>query len=102
VFSVVREYQFDMLVCSVTFVSHSVDFYTNSGSAVTNIVRKVYPFWVVLFYFQIRTCSRYITTKNHFKQYFSYIVVVSFIGGGSRSTRRKSPTCRKSFTDFIT
>jgi hypothetical protein len=52
------------LVCSVTFVSHSVDFYTNSGSAVTNIVRKVYPFWVVLFYFQIRTCSRYITTKN--------------------------------------
>jgi len=26
-----------------------------------------------------------------FKQYFSYIVEVSFIGGGNRSTRRKPP-----------
>jgi len=31
-----------------------------------------------------------------FQQYFSYIVAVSFIGGGNRSTRRKPPTCRKS------
>jgi hypothetical protein len=35
----------------------------------------------------------------HFQQYFSYIVSVSFIGGGNR---RKSPTCRKSLTNFIT
>jgi hypothetical protein len=34
--------------------------------------------------------------KCHFQQYFSYIVVVSFIGGGNRRNRRKSPTCRKS------
>jgi hypothetical protein len=26
-------------------------------------------------------------------QHFSYIVAVSFIGGGNRSTRRKPPTC---------
>jgi len=32
----------------------------------------------------------------HFQQYFSYIVAVSFIGGGNRRTRRKSPTCCKS------
>jgi hypothetical protein len=38
---------------------------------------------------------------RHFQQYFSYIVTVSFIGGGNRSTRRKSPTCRKSPTNFI-
>ena len=25
---------------------------------------------------------------RHFKQYFSYFVAVSFIGGGNRSTRR--------------
>jgi len=31
---------------------------------------------------------------------FSYIVAVSFIGGGS--TWRKPPTCRKSLTNFIT
>ena len=27
---------------------------------------------------------------RNFQQYFSYIVVVSFIGGGNQSTRRKS------------
>jgi hypothetical protein len=31
-------------------------------------------------------------------QYFSYIVAVSFIGGGNRSIRRKPPTHRKSLT----
>jgi len=34
--------------------------------------------------------------ERHFQQYFSYIVVVSFIGGGNWSTQRKSPTCCKS------
>jgi hypothetical protein len=34
--------------------------------------------------------------KRHFQQYFSYIVAVSFIGGGNQSTRRKPPTCRES------
>ena len=34
----------------------------------------------------------------YFQQYFSYIVVVSFIGGGNQ---RKPPTCRKSLTNFI-
>ena len=29
-------------------------------------------------------------------------MVVSFIGGGNRSTRRKPSTCRKSLTSFIT
>ena len=31
-----------------------------------------------------------------------YIVVVSFIGRGNRSTRKKTPTCRKSLINFIT
>ena len=37
--------------------------------------------------------------SRHFKQYLSYTVAVSFIGGGNR---RKPPTCRKSLTNFIT
>jgi hypothetical protein len=37
-----------------------------------------------------------------FQQYFCYIVVVSVIGGGNRRTRRKSLTCCKSLTNFIT
>ena len=28
--------------------------------------------------------------KRHFQQYSSYIVAVSFIGGGNRSTRKKT------------
>jgi hypothetical protein len=40
--------------------------------------------------------------QRQFQQFFSYIVAVSFIGGGNRSTRRKPPTCRKSLTNFIT
>ena len=40
--------------------------------------------------------------QRHFHQYFSYIVAVSFIGGGNRRTRRKPPTCLKSLTNFIT
>ena len=31
--------------------------------------------------------------QRHFQQYFSYIVAVSFIGGGNWSTRRKPLTC---------
>ena len=30
------------------------------------------------------------------QQYFSYIVAISFIGGGNRSTQTKPLTCRKS------
>jgi hypothetical protein len=37
-----------------------------------------------------------------FQQYFSYIVVVGFIGGGNWSTQRKPLTFRKSLTNFIT
>jgi hypothetical protein len=34
--------------------------------------------------------------------YFSYIVAVSFIGGGNGSTRRNSPARLKSLINFIT
>jgi len=40
--------------------------------------------------------------KRYFQQYFSYIVAVSFIGGGNWSTRRKPLMCRKSLTNFTT
>jgi len=33
------------------------------------------------------------SVSRHFQQYFSYIVVVSFSGGGNRSIQRKPPTC---------
>jgi len=36
---------------------------------------------------------------HHFQQYFSYIVAVSFIGGGNR---REPPICCKSLTNLIT
>ena len=36
---------------------------------------------------------------RHFQQYFSYIMAVSFIGGGNW---RKPPTCRNEQTNLIT
>jgi hypothetical protein len=44
----------------------------------------------------------FISTNFYFQQYFSYIVAISFIGGGNRMTRTKPPTCRKSLTNLIT
>ena len=32
---------------------------------------------------------------EYIQQYFSYVVAVSYIGGGSRRSRRKPPTCGK-------
>jgi len=40
--------------------------------------------------------------QHHFQQYFSYIMVVSFIGRGNLSTWRKPSTYRKSLPNFIT
>ena len=37
----------------------------------------------------------------HFQQYFSYIVAVSFIGRGNRSTRRKPPIQLSQVTDKL-
>jgi hypothetical protein len=37
-----------------------------------------------------------------FQQYFSYIMVTSFSGGRSRSTRREPPTMGKQLVNFIT
>jgi hypothetical protein len=37
-----------------------------------------------------------------FQQYFSYIMATSFSGGGSRCTRRDSPTMGKQLVSFIT
>jgi hypothetical protein len=39
---------------------------------------------------------------SHFQQYFSNIVVVSFIGGGNGNSQKRPPICRKSLTNFIT
>jgi hypothetical protein len=38
---------------------------------------------------------------RYFQQYISYIVAVSFTGGGNRRTQRKPLTCCKSLTNFI-
>jgi len=40
------------------------------------------------------------TNFPQFQKYLSYIVAVSFIGGGNRNIQRKQPTCRKSLTNF--
>ena len=53
---------------------------------------------IVLHY--LATICLFDGVKCHFQQYFSYIVAVSFIGGGNRRTWRKPLTCCKSLTNF--
>ena len=38
--------------------------------------------------------------KRHFQQYFTYIVMASFIGGWNQNIRWKSPTCCKSLAGY--
>ena len=48
-----------------------------------------------------KICTTFIMLRLcNFQQYFSYIVVVIFIGGGNRSNRRKLPICCKSLTIY--
>jgi hypothetical protein len=49
-----------------------------------------------LYIFTIWKSIVYYSLCWHFQKYFSYIVVVSFIGGGNRNTWRKPTTCHKS------
>ena len=70
--------------------THACTTYTNTFLLMKNIM-----LWVA-------TMGLGYGVKRHFQQYLSYIVAVSFIGGGNRSTRSKPPTFRKSLTNFIT
>ena len=57
-------------------------------------------------------CNQFVISKITFdktqektykikKIYFSYIVVVSYIGGGNQSTLRKPLTCRKVYHLYV-
>jgi hypothetical protein len=41
-------------------------------------------------------CCLMVFNFNTIQQYFSYLVAISFIGGGNWRTRTKPQTCRKS------
>ena len=58
-------------------------------------------YWIGLSSITIQNIQGY-GVQRYFQQYFSYIMAVSFIGGGNRSTRRKPPTYRTSPINFIT
>jgi hypothetical protein len=61
--------------------------------------------WNTVFCFVCNGSSFYgfelwcLTSLSTIQMYFSYIMAVSFIGGGT-SNQRKPPTCRKSQTNF--
>ena len=51
------------------------------------------------YYWKMRGVMVFNATFNNIS---SYIVAVSFIGGGYWSAQRKPPNCHKSLTNFIT
>ena len=75
----------------------------NNNAATTQWKRSIEPFCRLSFtiphsFFRGNGYSIW----RPFQQYFSYLVVVCYIGEGNRRTRRKPPTCRKPLTTFIT
>ena len=71
----------------------------------TNVRRTIqnYICFIILITGMYMTTYRVrVIVFNKFSTNFNYIVEVFFIGGGNRSTRRKTPTCRKSLTSFTT
>ena len=75
---------------------------------------NMWPYWTVFRYMQVtlyalflmRTIrlpfiDRDLLYRDH-QQYFSYIMELSFTGGGRQSTGRKPPICHMSLTNFIT
>jgi hypothetical protein len=71
---------------------------TNEKTAAQN------RFWKMRIIREMKRQSKYVYVYGvelHFQHYFSYIVAVSIICGGNRSTRVKLATCRKSLTNFI-
>jgi hypothetical protein len=69
------------LVCFVLYWSCS----DNLVCFVFHFISTCYLYFPIFFLFD--------GVEHHFQPYISYIVAVSFIGGGNRRTRRKPPTC---------
>jgi hypothetical protein len=74
---------------------------------------KMWPYWTVFRYMQVKLYAIFLMREirlpfidrdllySNPQQYFSYIMKLSFIGGGSQSTGRKPPTCPMSLTSDI-
>ena len=72
-----------------------------------NLERLLWTIWTVRVRCGWRIVYYYISSFGFMFMVFNatnfrYIMAVSFIGGGNRSTRRKRWTCSKSLTNFIT
>jgi cysteinyl-tRNA synthetase len=73
---------------------------------IENCSHQTYNIYFMYFTVHFTFCNIYLflfdDISRYFQQYFRYIMAVSFIGGGNRSTWRNPPTCHKSLTNFIT
>jgi len=76
------------------------DTYLTNCSGFKCIMKEYTELFLMKFYFVINEGVWVYGIQRHFQKYFSYIVVVSFIGGRNRSTQRKPPTCRKLLADY--
>jgi hypothetical protein len=70
-----------------------------TSQEVDNLQKSLNPSYLCIF--TRNTGLRDYGVHRHFQQYFSYIVVVSYISGGNRIIRKKTPTYRRKLTNFI-
>jgi hypothetical protein len=77
--------------------------HTFSSKQIVSKVTRKYESLLDLAFLKVYPAKFYqVSDYRLFQQYFSYIMAVSFIGGGNQRTRRKPLTCRKSLTNFTT
>ena len=92
-----------LVFCVVMFVCFLFVFLLLSDvpivASVSGLSIRYYPSFI---YTCLNLFSCLMVLNVTFNSISSYIVAVSFIGGGNRRTRKKPPTCRKSLTNFIT
>jgi hypothetical protein len=74
--------------------------YVNKIKCIINLLFCFYHRMKYCEYMYLYEFGSWLWCLRHFQRYFSYLVVVSFIGGRNRSTQRQPPTCRISLTNF--
>ena len=74
--------------------------YVNKIKCIINLLFCFYHRMKYCEYMYLYEFGSWLWCLRHFQRYFSYLVVVSFIGGRNRSTQRQPPTCRNSLTNF--
>ena len=87
-----------------TTMNRWLKIFSNKYKIIKNIITSLFSYKVYLYlHIGVRLTCRLMVFNATFNNtlYFSYIIAISFIGGGNWSTRRKALTYHKSLKNFM-